>query len=72
MGGIMDIKTKKVSKLSPEKVEKVIEVAKEVAPVVAEVAVELAPKGSKHDVKVKIGAALSILYIVADLIHHFI
>jgi len=70
----MQIITKKVSKVptKEEKIEKAIEVAKEVAPAVAEVAVTLAPKGSKHDVKVKVGAALSILYIVIDLVQHFI
>ena len=70
----MTIQTKKVSKVptKEEKIEKAIDVAKEIAPVVAEVAVTLAPKGKKADVKVKVGAALSILYIVADLIHHFI
>lgn len=55
-----------------EKVEKAIEVAKEIAPVVAEVAIQLAPKGKKHDVRVKVGAALSILYIITDLIGHLL
>lgn len=70
----MQIITKKVSKVptKEEKIEKAIEVAKEIAPVVGEVAVTLAPKGKKHDVKVKVGAALSILYIVADLVGHFL
>jgi len=70
----MQIVTKKVSKVptKEEKIEKAIEVAKDIAPAVAEVAVTLAPKGKKHDVRVKVGAALSILYIIADLVGHFL
>ena len=62
----MHIPTKKVSRV-PEEVKKGLEVAKELAPVVAEVAVTLAPKKDKQDVKVKVAAGLSILYIVIDL-----
>lgn len=67
----MSIPTKRVSRV-PEEVKKGLEVAKEIAPVVGEVAVSLAPKGSKQDVKVKVAAGLSILYIVIDLITKFI
>jgi hypothetical protein len=67
----MSIPTKKVSRV-PEEVKKGLEVAKEIAPVVAEVAVTLAPKKDKHDVKVKVAAGLSILYIVIDLITKFL
>lgn len=67
----MSIPTKRVSRV-PEDIKKGLEIAKEIAPVVGEVAVTLAPKGSKHDVKVKVGAALSILYIIVDLVGHFL
>lgn len=67
----MSIPTKRVSRV-PEDVKKGLEVAKDIAPAVAEVAVALAPKGSKHDVKVKVAAGLSILYIVIDIISKFI
>lgn len=67
----MSIPTKKVSRV-PEDIKKGLEIAKEVAPVVAEVAVTLAPKKDKHDVKVKVAAGLSILYIVIDIISKFI
>ena len=67
----MHIPTKKVSRV-PEEVKKGLEVAKEIAPVVAEVAVTLAPKKDRQDVKVKVAAGLSILYIVIDLITKFL
>lgn len=67
----MSIPTKRVSRV-PEELKKGLEVAKEIAPVVAQVAVELAPKKDKQDVKIKVGAALSILYIIIDLIFKFV
>ncbi len=67
----MHIPTKRVSRV-PEEVKKGLEVAKEIAPVVAEVAVTLAPKKDRQDVKVKVAAGLSILYIVIDLITKFL
>lgn len=67
----MSIPTKRVSRV-PEDIKKGLEVAKEVAPVVAEVAVTLAPKKDRQDVKVKVAAGLSILYIVIDIISKFI
>ena len=67
----MHIPTKKVSRV-PEEVKKGLEVTKELAPVVAEVAVTLAPKKDKQEVRVKVAAGLSILYIVIDLITKFL
>lgn len=67
----MSIPTKRVSRV-PEEVKKGLEITKQVAPVVGEVVVGLAPKKDKHDVKVKVAAGLSILYIVIDLITKFI
>jgi hypothetical protein len=67
----MSIPTKRVSRV-PEEVKKGLEVAKEIAPVIGEVAVSLTPKKDKQDVKVKVAAGLSILYIVIDLITKFI
>jgi hypothetical protein len=67
----MSIPTKRVSRV-PEKVEKAIEITKQVAPVVGEVVVGLAPKKDRHDMKIRVGAALSILYIVIDLITKFL
>jgi hypothetical protein len=65
------IPTKRVSRV-PEKVEKAIEITKQVAPVVGEVVVGLTPKKDRHEVKVKVAAGLSILYIVIDLITKFL
>jgi hypothetical protein len=67
----MSIPTKRVSRV-PEDIKKAIEVTKQVAPVVGEVVVGLAPKKDRQDVKVKVAAGLSILYIVIDLITKFI
>lgn len=67
----MSIPTKRVSRV-PEDIKKGLEIAKEVAPVVAQVAVTLAPKKDRGDVKVKVAAGLSILYIVIDIISNFI
>lgn len=67
----MSIPIKRVSRV-PEEVKKGLEVAKQIAPVVGEVAVSLAPKKDKQDVKIKVAAGLSILYIVIDIISKFI
>jgi hypothetical protein len=66
----MSIPTKRVSRV-PE-VKKGLEITKQVAPVVGEVVVSLAPKKDRQDVKVKVAAGLSILYIVIDIISKFI
>lgn len=64
----MSIPTKRVSRVP----EKAIEITKQVAPVVGEVVVGLTPKKDRQDMKIKVGAILSILYIVIDLITKFI
>lgn len=67
----MHLPTKRVSRV-PEDIKKGLEIAKEVAPVVGEVAVTLAPKKDRQELKIKVAAGLSILYIVIDIISRFI